>query len=113
MANNDPRFKKGLQIEDEITVTMPFFRWFAFVTSYMQSEWNNTEAGLICNQVQRMYLDQVYIREWEAAVQEAHDKMHAQAASFPGILGIFQDPPPEDDKDPRLDIPPEPREEDL
>lgn len=96
-----PRMRDGLQMNDEVTVTLPAHVWLGFYASYLTADWNDYYANLIGNASQEQLLDPVYVREMEAYHMEEHEQAMAEAQSF------FTGQPVEIERPPGYQNPPE------
>lgn len=91
MSVEAARFR-DLKLGDPVQVTLPTFVWMSFAASYGTCDWNDPYATQIQQAALEAILDPIYVKEQQAAAQEAHDQAHAQFHHF--VTGQPPEVPP-------------------
>lgn len=88
----DRKVMRDISLNEKVAVSVPAYVWIGFIAAWRTSDWNNGEAGAVVEAAQRAMMDPIWIKEQEAAAQEAQD---AHNAIFHSITTGRPPEPPE------------------
>jgi hypothetical protein len=84
MDNGIPRMKKGICLNDDLTITLPAHVWLQFYAAYLASDEHNYFADIVARTAYDSLIDPLFVKEMEAASQAAADKAHRHIHSLFG-----------------------------
>jgi hypothetical protein len=95
----EQKIMKDINLNEPITVTVPAHIWLALTAAYNDCDWINDNLGYVLEKAMRQIMDPIYVKEQEAAQQEAMDKKQQffenLSSHLPGMPGSEG---PDDDK---------------
>ncbi len=97
-----PRMKP-IELNEPVPITLPAHIWVGFLSAYMSTEWGNSNAGYICEAIEELLMDPVWLKEQQAAFQQHKDRRDAALERLTGGRPDFppgmsmMDWPPHDD----------------
>lgn len=84
MPNEYPRYRK-LELNEEISISMPVGVWLSFTAAYATTEWQCGPANFIAHLIAEALLDPIFLNERLASDQA---QMDAQNAAMHRMLGM-------------------------
>lgn len=91
MVDNLPKAKDGVSLNDLVPITLPAHIWLSFVGAYMSTPWNSDFASMITSAILGELMDPLWIKERQAASQQAIDSAQE---TMDRLTGKFPDIPP-------------------
>jgi hypothetical protein len=94
------QFKDGLELNGSIQVGIQVALVVQAISEYVSCEWSAPAMNQLMTGLQEEIMDPIYIREWQARMQQQQDQQEEVINRFTGLNlpGRFPFPDAEDEK---------------